>query len=525
MGIELLESDLRACCTRKVEEDQRGASPGKAMKGNADGKIPIDGSSLKAWHEMTCDIKDNAAGAVAILDDLLTYDKIETGAFHIEADAVNIVELVQKTTKRFQLQALNKKVDLTFEIQCPHETHCSTGQSYRTTSPTMSASMVVGDAIRLSQVISNLLSNALKFTTSGGSVQASLRCCFCSCGHCSSRQLLEKRDTVDGGVVCENPIVGFVTINVKDTGVGLTKKQIEKIFEEGVQFDATKLQAGGGSGLGLCIAKGIIERHNGVIRAMSEGKGKGSTFSIELPLYDLKVQGRYSLSQVEKELRLEQMSTATNSLNPLEDDASLYAKVIAPGNIVKAKFVNGQSPIHAELKAHRILVVEDVDSSRKMLIRLLERAGHSCVPACDGKEAIHAVLKSMLPGCEEDIEEGATKNEFDTVCMDYEMPNCNGPDATAELRRLGYKGMILGVTGNLLKQDVDHFLAKGADDVLPKPVTVALISDCWARHHHEGIECQRQQCIDAKRNKNAAVVSPRSAGVESENMLPSDIWC
>ena len=91
MGIELLESDLRACCTRKVEEDQRGASPGKAMKGNADGKIPIDGSSLKGWHEMTCDIKDNAAGAVAILDDLLTYDKIETGAFHIEADAVNIV--------------------------------------------------------------------------------------------------------------------------------------------------------------------------------------------------------------------------------------------------------------------------------------------------------------------------------------------------------------------------------------------------------------------------------------------------
>ena len=62
------------------------------------------------------------------------------------------------------------------------------------------------------------------------------------------------------------------------------------------------------------------------------------------------------------------------------------------------------------------------------------------------------------------------------------MPKLNGPDATAVLRQRGYTGTILGVTGNVLQEDVDYFISKGADDVLPKPVSMALLNNYWKSH-------------------------------------------
>jgi signal transduction histidine kinase len=71
---------------------------------------------------------------------------------------------------------------------------------------------------------------------------------------------------------------------VADTGVGWSKENQDKLFVEGMQFDPNLLQAGGGSGLGLYIAKGIVDLHQGLLEATSEGEGKGATFRLELPL-------------------------------------------------------------------------------------------------------------------------------------------------------------------------------------------------------------------------------------------------
>ena len=79
---------------------------------------------------------------------------------------------------------------------------------------------------------------------------------------------------------------GSVLIGVKDSGAGLTAEQLERICEEGVQFNANELQAGQGSGLGLFITKGIVNQHAGKLLVTSEGIGKGATFTVELPVYD-----------------------------------------------------------------------------------------------------------------------------------------------------------------------------------------------------------------------------------------------
>ena len=109
-----------------------------------------------------------------------------------------------------------------------------------------------------------------------------------------------------------------------------------------------------------------------------------------------------------------------------------------------------------------------------MLIRLLERAGHSCVGAENGQKAVEAI--------EADLKELRTTPghvPFDCVLIDFEMPILKGPAATKIMRGLGYTGTVMGVTGNILSEDVEFFRDHGADEVLPKPISMAIINEVW----------------------------------------------
>jgi CheY-like chemotaxis protein len=143
-----------------------------------------------------------------------------------------------------------------------------------------------------------------------------------------------------------------------------------------------------------------------------------------------------------------------------------------------------------------ILLVDDSAPTRKMARRILEAAGHTVAEADDGQIALAKYLSSII--VKEAAREGAAaggggrrvggagtpvtsvsdnvsvqKSSYDVIVMDFIMPNMDGPTATRELRRLGYEGLILGVTGNALPTDIDHFLAHGASKVLLKPLRMA----------------------------------------------------
>eukprot|EP01042_Synura_sphagnicola_P036861 gene36861-biopygen31412 len=115
---------------------------------------------------------------------------------------------------------------------------------------------------------------------------------------------------------------------------------------------------------------------------------------------------------------------------------------------------------------NRVLVVDDVHLNRKMLRRTLESRAHTVAEAIDGVEALRRVRVDQ---------------PYDLITMDYQMPNMDGPTATALIRKEGYLGVIIGVTGNMLQSDVEHFLGQGVDAVLPKPLNISEFEECIER--------------------------------------------
>jgi CheY-like chemotaxis protein len=247
---------------------------------------------------------------------------------------------------------------------------------------------------------------------------------------------------------------GTMRIAVKDSGAGLSPQQLAEICAEGVQFNANELQAGQGSGLGLFISKGIVDQHGGKLVVESEGLGKGVTFTIELPLfsYDALDCSRRS------SLRSNECRESRDRTRSFGGSFDTYSPV--PETDQNAPI----TPLYIPT-AKRLLVVDDSAFNRKMVVRLLTTQDHTCEQAEDGEVAVRKYLEMVERG-----------EPPDAILMDFEMPVLNGPRATARLRELGCECLILGVTGNVLPEEVGIFREHGADDVLGKPLVLETLT-------------------------------------------------
>jgi CheY-like chemotaxis protein len=267
----------------------------------------------------------------------------------------------------------------------------------------------------------------------------------------------QKEKTVEVGKDQKERVlrVGNVIVSVIDDGVGMTNDQVNQVFNDGTQFNANALQAGGGSGLGLSIARGLVMQHDGELCCSSEGLGKGTTFTVTLPIYE----------EIE-------------STHP-EEGESMQVEVGGRSTVVRDSLKNCQMLPLCQLEAGeestdfvipplRILVVDDALTNRKLCMRLLERAGHTTEGACDGREGVEKVRSALDSG-----------NLYDCILLDYEMPIMRGPNACELMRKMGCSSFIVGVTGNVMSEDVDHFRKCGADWVLPKPFRLEALEQQW----------------------------------------------
>ena len=317
-------------------------------------------------------------------------------------------------------------------------------------------------------------------------------------------------ERIDGGIphfnlvlppesvhLLEQPRAGSIRISVTDSGAGLSEDQIATITSEGVQFHAHELLASKGSGLGLFITKGIVEQHGGTLTVSSAGIDHGTTFTVELPLFLLPVRNEqtppadenfiaraaHSLMPVRASLtNAGNKDSVTGSscvrVSPDVSDKSA-ARPPARGSMLKSLSqpalpsvpslpppLTCEAPASTKAAAKRILVVDDVASNRKILMRVLTSRGFVCEQAEDGQQAIDVYRASLASGL-----------SFDAITMDFEMPVMNGPTATGHLRAMGCTVPIIGVTGNMLPDDIKYFKMQGATEVLGKPLNMAKFQD------------------------------------------------
>ena len=267
---------------------------------------------------------------------------------------------------------------------------------------------VIGDKIHVKQILNNLISNAIKYTNEG-EISININC-------------------INQAGICE------LMINVQDTGIGIKKENIDKLFTKFERLDVEKNTTVEGTGLGLAITKKLIEMMGGRINVQSQ-YGKGSMFMVTIP---------------QKISKMEDDSVAKDKF---EKTLSIPKTDIAPVTpVIKTPpVVEGVS---GEYGSKRILIADD----NKLNIKVAKRAfnGFNFVidEASDGVEAVAKVKE----------------NKYDLILMDIMMPNMNGEAALKELKKdPNFKIPVIALTADAVAGAEEHYKSVGFDSYLAKP--------------------------------------------------------
>jgi histidine kinase len=195
-----------------------------------DGLLPPEPETYQAMER-------EAGRMQRLVADLQELSRVEAGAYELDKKWLSIQSVIESTLHRLNKQYADKQVAI--QINAADN-----------------LPQVQADEIRLEQVLINLVGNALQYTPAGGKVVISAR---------------QEQD--------------WLVVAVQDNGAGIPEKDLPFIFDRFYRVDKSRSRAGGGSGIGLTIARHLVEAHGGQIRAFSEGIGKGSTFEFTLPIH------------------------------------------------------------------------------------------------------------------------------------------------------------------------------------------------------------------------------------------------
>ncbi len=379
------------------------------------GRTPLNAKQ----DEFVRTIKSAGENLMALINDLLDFSKIEAGMLRIEATKLDVNELVQSLEMLFTPKAQEKKID--FDVQV---------------SPRIPKNLM-GDPMRVSQIVVNLLSNALKFTERG--------------------YVALTTELFD-----DNTDYATVKITVKDTGIGIETDDLPRVFERFQQAkdDTTRLY--GGSGLGLAIVKNLAEAMGGFVEADSK-IGFGSTFSVILPFRKaLVVAAQTSDAASNVQNRAPQYFT---DLDVRYQTADGQKPNVEAENKKETPQYFGDLDTHfqtpdgqisnIERSTKRILVVEDNPMNQRLAAFLLSDWGYEFEMAKDGKEAIDILQKT----------------DFQLVLMDIQLPIMDGYEATTVIRNDLKKTIpIIAMTAHAFAGEREKCLTAGMNDYIPKPL-------------------------------------------------------
>jgi len=440
---------------------------------------------VKPHQELIQSLVQSAEMINRTLNDVLLLSRLEDGKLDLEAAPFSLHSMARSTLQSFAPMFESKQIELLLQVD--------------STLPLL----LHGDEHRISQILANLVSNAIKFSKEGQHITVVMK-------------------TVD-----QSKSSCYFQIKVQDEGIGMSEEDQKLLFSPYSQIRPHETQQGRGSGLGLSIVKHIVELHDGKIRVTST-PGKGSTFTVTLklpiPENTLEVQ-LDAIPQVDEDLETSEVgevkvvhgvessvdahmgeclgASGISECKALDADIEMgrqFNSVKIPENepaYLDTVFKNASKkyktesnkivPVNAEVdlpkppkckdkkrgstftsldteeskgllsetaNASRLtaLVVDDSQTNRKLTHMILKQKGFLVDEACNGQEAVDMVRVK----------------EYTVIFMDNQMPIMTGVEATRQI--CGFcSSPIIGLTGNSLEEDVQEFLNAGAKQVLIKP--------------------------------------------------------
>jgi signal transduction histidine kinase/ActR/RegA family two-component response regulator len=352
----------------------------------AESRIP---EGLRGEMEM---IRRNVELEARLIDDLLDLTRIARGKLELNREAGDARRVLEHAVQICCEQAVAEG-RLRLEIELRAEDH-----------------RVWGDSSRLTQVLWNLLNNAVKFTPAGGEIRVS--------------SWNEESGEVGRGEAGEGRrALRLLAIEVADTGIGIEPEMLPRIFNAFEQGNRSVTRRFGGIGLGLAVSKAIVEMHGGTLGVASEGKGRGAAFTLRLPVTELPVQPVVPLPAP---------SPATKRPIQEQDGASLH-----------------------------ILLVEDHEDTAAAMSDLLQVMGYRVTVAGTVGQAL-STAEACSQGQPGD-------GQIDLVVSDIGLPDGTGFDLMSELsRRYGLRGIALSGYG--MEEDIRRSRESGFEKHLTKPV-------------------------------------------------------
>jgi len=441
-------------------------------------------------------IELSANTLLGIINDILDLSKIEAGKLKLEKRKFDLFNVIENVFNLMEVKAHEKGLELVVDYK-----------------PDVKRN-VYGDSLRISQILMNLFSNAVKFTEKG-----------------------------EVGLRVEKAGKNRYRFEVWDTGIGMSEEQIKKIFEPFVQGEDSTTRRYGGTGLGLAITKQLTEMMKGNIRVESK-EGKGSRFIIEVELEELPEEEGLKHFEGKKVLLVDDNETWLQSLKEilssfgLEVDLAksgeeavtkvcregkIYDLIIMDWNMPKMDGITAtkvirekctkfpptvimvsafrdetlvkrakesgvalflEKPVDPEVlnkildkifrgerilfteeeegekipkfEGKKVLLVEDNEINREVILALLKDTGLEEDTVVNGKEALEKVKEK----------------EYDLILMDVQMPVMDGLTATKEMRDKGIKTPIVALTAHAMKEEAERCLKAGMNEHLSKPVDV-----------------------------------------------------
>ncbi|MCL2045063.1 MAG: ATP-binding protein [Oscillospiraceae bacterium] len=386
--------------------------------------------SANVWIEK---IQSSGNLLLNIINDILDLSKIEAGKVELSPLIYETASLINDTSAFHMISIESKPIE--FKINVDEKL----------------PQLMLGDELHIKKILNNLLSNAFKYTENGEVIL--------------SFTALTDIYEVDEEIGLE--------IRVSDTGRGMTKEQINELFNRYTRFNTDSGKTIEGTGIGMSITQSLIDLMNGQITVESE-PDVGSVFTVTIP------QGIAGSEILGRDL--------ANSLQNFKQSGIRQLQ--------KAQIVYEPMPYGS------ILIVDDVESNLLIATGLMLPYELTMETATSGFQAIDLVSNG---------------NVYDIIFMDHMMPKMDGIQALAEIRKLGYEGPVVALTANAVKGQKEVFLTHGFDGFVSKPIDVRELNTVLKKFIRDK---QPPEVIDAARRESLIIKNSDEATTQISTSIP-----